>query len=405
MLKMAKRAISDNGSRSATRVCLVTPEFPPIQWGGLSRTAENVAVHLSRAGLQVHVAHMQVEDDPVVLLDENRKTESGADAVIHRFRIGREPVARLGASLWDCPHNLTLQMMYQSLEKLHLEIDFHIFHSFFLYPVGYVTGLLAHRYGRRHVASIVGNDIKRYPFSPEKAFLCANALSNSDRVVAVSRDLVDLADALRPVKDRSRVIYNSVSIPSRAWKPHGLKGRFRVGFAGIFKYAKGVPYLMKATADLAKSGPAHLELLGHVRDSEAPVLDEMIRRAGVEGSFSLRSPVGHKMIFRWLRGLDVFALSSVTEGCPNILMEAMASGLPVVATKVGAVPDLVEDRKSGLLVPWGDAAALSSALAEIRSDPGLGVSLGRAARVRMKFFSPARERKEWESLYGEILSL
>ena len=99
----------------------------------------------------------------------------------------------------------------------------------------------------------------------------------------------------------------------------------------------------------------------------------------------------------------MFVLPSVSEGCPNILMEAMAAGVPSIATRTGAVETLVEDHATGLLVPWGDSEALTGALAEIIENPRLAKSLGTAARHKMKQFSSAREREAWESLYREII--
>lgn len=385
------------------KVCLVTPEFPPHNWGGLSRTVANVADHLlnERVGLEVHVAHLIATDSELVLLDENRVTESSTRLVVHRILVGRESFFQGIQSLWECPHTLTLRMMYQSLDLLHQKVPFDLFHSFFLYPVGYVTGLLARRYGKKHIATIVGNDINKYAFSPEKAFLCANALSNADYVVALSQDLVNMADALIPIRDRACVIHNSVSIPSRSWKPQGRKDRFVIGFAGIFKYAKGLPYLMKAVSEMRKTGPAEMDLLGHVRDSEQRAMVKMIEKTGLGEALTIRPPVNQGEVPQWLRGLDAFVLPSISEGCPNILMEAMACGVPVVATKVGAVPDLVEQEKSGLLVPWGDAEALAQCLNRLRADPGLAASLGRTARDRMKRFSRDRERDAWVGLYKE----
>jgi glycosyltransferase involved in cell wall biosynthesis len=84
-------------------------------------------------------------------------------------------------------------------------------------------------------------------------------------------------------------------------------------------------------------------------------------------------------------------------------MEAMASGVPTIATRTGAMETLVEDRVTGLLVPWGDSEALADALAEIINNAGLAESLGAAGRQKMKQFSSATERKAWESLYRELI--
>lgn len=388
------------------KICIVTPEFPPEQWGGLARTVDRVARHAAALGLDVHVAHLVVDRAGHVLLDENRTTSLVGPVKLHRIRVGKEPIIEAERELWDCPHTLTLQMMYQSLEMLHLDEGFDLFHSFFLYPIGYVAGLFARRACVPSVVTVVGNDVKRYIFSPEKVAVCRSGLENADRVVALSKDLLDMGHALTPVAEKSCIIYNSVEIPDATWSRDRKKGDLvRIGCAGIFKYAKGLPYLFKAVGRLAAEHRIVLALRGHLRDSERDMYAHMVSRTGIGEVVDLQEPLPHEEIPHWLRTLDLFVLPSLTEGCPNILMEAMASGVPCIATRTGANEDLVDDRESGLLVPWGNADALCEALEEIIEHPEAARSLGEAARVKMARFSRARERLAWESVYQELVQL
>jgi glycosyltransferase involved in cell wall biosynthesis len=88
-----------------------------------------------------------------------------------------------------------------------------------------------------------------------------------------------------------------------------------------------------------------------------------------------------------LAAVDVFTMPSLWEGLPLSLVLAMGAGLPVVATRVAGVPEVVQDHVSGLLVPPGDSAALGDALARVAADAGLRRSLGEQARafVRPRF--------------------
>jgi glycosyltransferase involved in cell wall biosynthesis len=273
-----------------------------------------------------------------------------------------------------------------------------------LYPVGYVTGLLARRFHTPHLTTIVGNDVKKYIFSPEKAALCRSGLENADIAAALSVDLMEMADALTPIREKTRIVYNSVEIPKQVWaKPRS--GTFRVGCAGIFKYAKGLPYLLKACATLAQRRTIRLELVGQVRPSEVPILEEMLKRIGDRSLIELKPPMEHEKIFDWFLNIDAFVLPSLTEGCPNILMEAMAVGLPCVAARTGAVEELIEHGNSGLLVPWGDSHAIAEALERIISAPETACSLGAAARVKMSHFNAEHERTEWRKIYDELVNV
>ncbi len=384
----------------SAKVCIVTPEFPPVTWGGLARSAERVARHLIKSGLDVQIAQFVIENRQDILLDENRMTEQYGDLTVHRLHIGRESMSEVNREIWDCPHTQTLRMAYQSLELLHLDEGYDILQSFFLYPVGYLTGLLANRYGIRHVAALVGNDIKKYVFSPEKAALCRSGLENADRIVCLSRELLELANALTPIKSKAQIIYNSVELPDTKWQPNiAGDGPLKIGAAGIFKYAKGLPYLFKALADVSARTPVILELRGMVRSSEIESYHFWIEKTGIKDLVKLEPPIRHEKIWEWLGSLDLFVLPSVSEGCPNILMEAMSAGLPCVAANVGAVEDLIADGSNGLLVPWGNAKALAAAIENILKHSDRGASLGRLARERMKDFSSQSEWAAWDAVY------
>jgi glycosyltransferase involved in cell wall biosynthesis len=89
-----------------------------------------------------------------------------------------------------------------------------------------------------------------------------------------------------------------------------------------------------------------------------------------------------------MQGLDVFVAPSFTEGTPNSIIEAMAHGLPIIASEVGGIPDMI-DSESGILVPPGDADALSRAIIRLAEDDLLRSRMGKAARERyQRLFSP-----------------
>jgi glycosyltransferase involved in cell wall biosynthesis len=105
-----------------------------------------------------------------------------------------------------------------------------------------------------------------------------------------------------------------------------------------------------------------------------------------------------------LAGADVFALPSLWEGMPNALLEAMAAGLPSVATSVGAVPEMVVDGRETLLVPPGDAGALARALAELAAWPARRGEMGAFGRRRVEdAYRIEKTVAQIEQLYGELL--
>lgn len=384
------------------KLLITTPEFPPKQWGGLSRTVERVSLLALSLGLDVHVACFEIEPTSFVLLDENVESSDYNGITLHRIKLGSENMYESERGLWDCPHNLTLQMMYQSIEKLDLAEHFDLFHSFFLYPVGYVTGLLARRRSRPSITTIVGNDVKKYIFSPEKATVCKSGLDNADMVIGLSNDLIEMADALTPVKSKSRIIFNSVAIPETQWDK-AREDTFVIGAAGIFKYAKGLPYLFKAVEKLSKKYPVRLSLKGQLRDSEIDIYHYMLNRSGITDLVDSPTTLDHRKIPDWVMGLDVFCLPSLTEGCPNILMEAMACGAPCVATRTGACDELIEDRIDGLLTPWADSSSLAESIEYALDHEQQARAMGRAARKKIQTYSKDYERSKWSEVYDHFV--
>jgi glycosyltransferase involved in cell wall biosynthesis len=105
-----------------------------------------------------------------------------------------------------------------------------------------------------------------------------------------------------------------------------------------------------------------------------------------------------------LRDLDIFVLPSLSEACSNGLMEAMATGLPVVVTSVGGNPGLVEDEVTGLLVPPGNAPALAKAIIRLVEDKALAARLGEQARTHARLdFRMERMVSRTEALYALAL--
>jgi glycosyltransferase involved in cell wall biosynthesis len=180
------------------------------------------------------------------------------------------------------------------------------------------------------------------------------------------------------------------------------RGAFTVGIVATLRSWKGHRYLVDA---VAQAGAKRGWLLVMVGDGPgAANLRAQVASLGIEPR--VRMPGNQDDVVPWLQALDAFALPSyANEGVPQALMQAMACGVPVVSTPVGAIGELVRDGDTGLLVPPQDAAALAAALARLHDDPELRASLARRARehVRERF---ARERmlERMEAVFRSVAS-
>jgi glycosyltransferase involved in cell wall biosynthesis len=135
---------------------------------------------------------------------------------------------------------------------------------------------------------------------------------------------------------------------------------------------------------------------------ERPRLEEQVRALGLTDRVHL---VGQRLdIADWYVGSDVFVMPSLWEGLPLALLEAMFAGSAIVASRTSGIPEAIDDRVEGLLLPPGDAGALSKALAAVLCDGDLRAQLGAAARARAtRQFSIARMADDYVALYREAL--
>lgn len=175
---------------------------------------------------------------------------------------------------------------------------------------------------------------------------------------------------------------------------------FTYGVVANFTPKKDHMGLLEAHALLRRGEPAARLVLIGLGPSE-PQLRERASRPDLAGSVVFTGSRGD--VPELLPAFDVFALGSRQEGLPVALMEAMATGLPVVVTDVGGMPEIVTDGVEGRVVPSGDPAALAAALAEAAADPARRRAWGKAARLRSESFDVAGAQARIEDVYREVL--
>jgi sugar transferase (PEP-CTERM/EpsH1 system associated) len=192
--------------------------------------------------------------------------------------------------------------------------------------------------------------------------------------VALSKDLEGyLREAIGVPQRRITQIYNGVDIdlfhPSpdgrEAMGPYSDPGHFVVGTVGRMQPVKDQVTLVRAMIELWRSDESLRKWLRLALVGDGPLraeIEELLRRENATDLVWLAG--ARDDVPRLMRGLDLFVLPSLAEGVSNTLLEAMASGLPVVATRVGGNPELMEEGRSGMLVPPADPHAMAAAVRE-----------------------------------------
>lgn len=234
------------------------------------------------------------------------------------------------------------------------------------------------------------------------------------QVVAVSREVADSIESHLGTAVPVQVVHNGIEVgplprPSRMGSPvrHALAipdDAPVVGTVAVFRDQKRLDLWLEAAArlhgDPAPEHPAHFLLVG-----DGPLrasLEDRVRNLGLGGRVHL--PGLQEDVRPYLAAMDVFLMSSRYEGLPLALLEAQAAGLPVVATAVGGVPEVIRDGRTGILVPFGEVGALVAALERLLGDPGFRRAMGDRGRRRVESeFSVHRMVRELEAIYDHVL--
>jgi len=188
--------------------------------------------------------------------------------------------------------------------------------------------------------------------------------------------------------DKLRVVRCGIDLPDFPYRSEGREETLLLA-VGRLDDIKGFPYLVEACARLRdRSLPFSCHIVGSGERHDE--IRNQIRARHLEDRVHLRGALTQQQLQELLGQAGVFVLPSVVapdgnrDGIPVALMEAMASGLPVVSTTVSGIPELITDEKSGLLVPPGDPERLAASLERLLTTAGLGQRLARSARTAIE---------------------
>jgi glycosyltransferase involved in cell wall biosynthesis len=236
----------------------------------------------------------------------------------------------------------------------------------------------------------------------------------ADRVVTSGEAVRAIVVAAGVAPDRVVAVPAGVNLDEFRWRePEDAEGEAvrkelqlgspLVGSVAMFRGSKGHVHLLDAMARLRQERPsAHLILVGD--GIRRMWVEQLARERGLEAAVSF---TGFRAdVPALLAAMDCFVLASTrTEGVPQSLLQAFASGVPVVASDVGGIPEVVRPGETGLLVPPGDPAALARAVGAVLRDPGAARARARAARQLVEArYSHLASIDRLIAVYEEVLS-
>lgn len=221
-----------------------------------------------------------------------------------------------------------------------------------------------------------------------------------DMTVAVSAEIGNVLRASGFCDERVATIVNGIEVPEVDGAPTARAG-FAIGSAGRLVPVKDYALMVESANVVVATDPAiHFELAG-----EGPLFDDLqsqITKLGLADRFLMKGPV--KEVRNFYRGLDVFINTSVHEGIPMSVLEAMALEIPPVVPNVGGLPEMITEGVDGYLVEGRDPQSFAQRCLALRRNTELRKRMGRAAREKVvKNFSLAKMVDSYMDVYTRIM--
>ncbi len=371
----------------AEHILIVNSEYPPIG-GGAGNASAQLARHLTQLGRRVTVLTARFAGLPH---DEQH------DGV----RVIRLPALRSKQDRSDTLEQISFLLSAAILGfPWLLRLRPQAVLAFFGAPSGVAVWLWSLFISLPYIVSLRGGDVpgfRPYDFARQHRLLSPLlrlVWRRARGVVANSQGLRTLAVAFEP-KVPIAVIPNGVDferfqVSERQWEPAHLL------FVGRVVFQKGLDVLLDALGGL-KEHEWKLTIVGDgPRRAE---LEAQAERLGIAQRITFTGWKSDAALGATYAQANLFAYASRHEGMPNALLEAMASGLPAVATRIAGNEELVAEGETGLLVPSEDLAALRAALAQLMADPGLRRRYGGEARKRVQ------TRYSWQTVASQYAAL
>jgi len=293
------------------------------------------------------------------------ETIDGLDVLHPRFFL----IPKMGRCFYGILYFLSI---FSSIVKLRKKFDFDLIDVHWVYPDGFAGVLLGKLLKKPVVVTVRGADIADFP----KYFLLrkpiAYTLKETNAVIAVSEALKEKVLKLKTPEQKIAVVLNGVDAgkfrptdktEARRSLNLSLEETIVLSIGNLIK-RKGFDELIKVVSEIKKGGFNNLVLLIVGEGPDRSRLQIQINRLKANSYVKLVGYKEHRELYKWYSAADLFCLASRREGCPNVILEALACGIPVVATKVEGVPEIIRSEDYGILVVSQNSMALAKAITE-----------------------------------------
>ncbi|MBF6600346.1 MAG: glycosyltransferase [Dehalococcoidia bacterium] len=327
---------------------------------------------------------------------------AGWDAHVISFR----PAEIAGATVhyvdgFECLGKPRYLLHAPRVTSLIRELRPDLVHALHLTSYGFLAGLSG---ARPSIVSVWGTDILEAPrLSPLHAWITRFALRRADIVTATGARLATATAPYMPAGRRVVVVPYGVDLARFRPLPHEADDRITVGAVARLSPEKGIEHLLRAVAMLCTRGVDVALLL--VGDGPSrPALQRLAARLGISDRVEFAGDLPHERVPQALQRMDIFAMPSTWEGFGVSAIEASAMELPVVASDIHGIPDVVVDGVTGILVPPAAPPALAAAVERLARDASLRRAMGAAGRAFVaEHYRWQDNAAAMEALYGQAV--
>ncbi len=366
------------------KIAIIVPRFPPKWLAGTELATLHIAECLAQRGHQIHVVTSW--DDG--LLEES--TDNG----LHIYRIKWRNERFLGPALFGLRTLLALRKINPDL--IHCQ-DINM---------GFI-GVCASKFlGKPSLVWGRGADV--YKSGQVSRLISRVVLKKTNTVIALTENM--RLEINRRCKRDVVVIPNGINLSDyEGLSKERTRTKLSLGegekvvlFVGTLRPVKGAEYLIRAF-DIVRRNESGFKLLMVGDGEQREFLENLVKELDLYDIVTFVGKVPNEKVPQYLKASDVFVLPSLSEGFPNVVLEAMASGLPVVATRVGGMSEIIKDHINGYLVDAGDPDGIAEKLQLLLEDEKLSEQISTNNLSTVKDYSWNSVVDRIEMLYGAML--
>lgn len=385
------------------RILFFNYEYPPLGGGAANATFCILKEFAKDSALEVDLITSSIGNSYELQL-------VGKNIRIHRLPIGKNPQnlhfqSQKDLLMYAWKAYFFGKKLIGELEKRQQKYD--LSHSFFSVPCGFVSLLLKRKYDLPYIVSLRGSDVPGYSDRFKLIYAILRPLirliwQEADTVVSNSQGLKDLA-LETDKKQKIDIIFNGINTadfcPNEALK---RRDKFIITpGASRITARKGLKYLIEAVSALVPKYPhIFLRIMGEGNEKEA--LLKLVAERKLEEQVQFIGRIPREDVIPYYQEASVFVLPSLNEGMSNAMLEALAAGLPIVATQTGGTDELVKDGENGFVVRMKDSVDLAEKIEKLLQNKDLCEKMGEKSRLWAQKQSWEEVSRQYVVLYNNV---